>query len=45
MGLSDERAESGLGNVRRRAVKLGGALEISAAEPRGTTLVWRVPIG
>ena len=45
VGLSDDRTESGLGNVRRRAVKLGGELEITAAEPRGTTLVGRVPIG
>ena len=43
-GLPEDRRDSGLRNVRRRAAALGGTLEITANEPRGTTFVWRVPI-
>ncbi len=43
-GLSEDRSESGLRNVRRRAVGLGGSVELSSNKTRGTTLVWRVPI-
>jgi signal transduction histidine kinase len=45
VGLSEERHESGLGNIRRRAHELGGVMELSRTEPSGTTLVWRVPLG
>jgi signal transduction histidine kinase len=36
--------ESGLHNARRRATGLGGTLQITAREPRGTTFTWRVPL-
>jgi signal transduction histidine kinase len=45
IGLPAERLESGLRNVRRRAADMGGSLELVAGNPRGTTLVWRVPLG
>lgn len=45
IGLTGDRTESGLRNVRRRAVDLGGSVELGAGETRGTTLVWRVPLG
>ena len=44
IGLAAERSESGLRNVRRRAMGLGGSVELLSNEPRGTTLVWRVPL-
>ncbi len=44
-GLPDAPHESGLRNARRRAADLGGSLELSPGAPRGTTLVWRVPLG
>jgi signal transduction histidine kinase len=44
VGLPDERTESGLRNARRRAADLGGTLEVLPSNPRGTTLVWRVPL-
>ncbi|GCD91296.1 histidine kinase [Nocardioides sp. LS1] len=37
--------ESGLRNARRRAVGLGGSMELTDREPRGTSFVWRVPLG
>ncbi len=43
-GLPEERAESGLRNVRRRAAGLGGSVELTRREPRGTRLVWSVPL-
>ena len=43
-GLPGAVVESGLRNVRRRAEELGGALELAAGEPRGTRLVWHVPL-
>jgi signal transduction histidine kinase len=45
VGLAEDRHESGLGNVRRRAEALGGVMELDRTEPSGTTLVWRVPLG
>ena len=45
VGLSEDRHESGLENVRRRAEELGGVMELHRTEPSGTTLVWRVPLG
>jgi two-component system, NarL family, sensor histidine kinase DevS len=43
-GLSAGRSESGLRNARRRAQDLGGTLELTSREPRGTSFVWRVPL-
>jgi signal transduction histidine kinase len=45
VGISGDLQESGLRNVRRRAADLGGTLEIAPGAVRGTTLVWRVPLG
>ncbi|MEP9363245.1 GAF domain-containing protein [Nocardioides sp. CN2-186] len=44
VGVGDLAPESGLRNARRRASALGGSLELSQREPRGTSLVWRVPL-
>jgi signal transduction histidine kinase len=44
IGLAGDRTESGLRNVRRRAAGLGGIVELTSSEPRGTTLVWQVPL-
>ncbi|KRF36822.1 GAF domain-containing sensor histidine kinase [Nocardioides sp. Soil805] len=44
-GLPEELVESGLRNARRRAEDLGGTLELVPSSTRGTTLVWRVPLG
>jgi signal transduction histidine kinase len=44
IGVAEERVESGLRNVRRRAAGLGGSVELTRNEPRGTTLVWQVPL-
>ena len=40
----DRRSGSGLGNMSERARLLGGRMEISPAQPRGTALEWRVPV-
>ncbi|MET0998224.1 MAG: GAF domain-containing protein [Marmoricola sp.] len=45
IGLAEERSESGLRNVRRRATGLGGSVELRPHQPRGTALVWVVPLG
>lgn len=45
IGLAPDRTESGLRNARRRALDLGGSFELRPGEPRGTTLVWCVPLG
>jgi two-component system, NarL family, sensor histidine kinase DevS len=34
----------GLRNLRERAEKLGGQCEVSALDPSGTELRWRVPV-
>jgi signal transduction histidine kinase len=44
IGLAEDRAESGLRNVRRRAAGLGGSVTLGRNEPRGTAIVWRVPL-
>ncbi len=44
-GLGDQINESGLRNVRRRALDLGGTFLIAAEEPHGTLLEWHVPLG
>jgi signal transduction histidine kinase len=43
-GLPAERRESGLRNVRRRAVDLGGTVRFHDEEPHGTRLEWTVPL-
>jgi signal transduction histidine kinase len=44
IGLAEDRTESGLRNVRRRASELGGTVEVMRNDSRGTTLVWQVPL-
>jgi signal transduction histidine kinase len=44
-GLPDTVVESGLRNLRARAVELGGSLELRPAEGGGTRLMWRAPLG
>lgn len=44
-GIPDEVHESGLRNVRRRAMDLGGTCQLLAQEPHGARLEWTVPIG
>ena len=43
-GLPEERDESGLRNVRRRAAEHGGAARLLPEEPHGTRLEWVVPL-
>ncbi|MEP6816739.1 MAG: GAF domain-containing protein [Marmoricola sp.] len=43
-GLPQDRRESGLRNVRRRALELGGGVRLRPTEPHGTTMEWRVPL-
>lgn len=43
-GLDESLNESGLRNVRRRALDLGGTFLIAAEEPHGTLLEWHVPL-
>lgn len=44
VGLPDKVAESGLGNVRTRALQHGGSMDLMARTPGGTVLRWRVPL-
>ena len=43
-GLPQERRESGLRNVRRRAAEQGGVVRLLREEPHGTRLEWSVPL-
>nr|WP_246283647.1 GAF domain-containing protein [Nocardioides perillae] len=43
-GLPSGRRESGLANLRERARRLGGDLELVCPPDGGTRVVWRVPI-
>lgn len=43
-GLPANRTEFGLRNARRRAVLLGGALDLWPNDPAGTIFVWSVPL-
>ncbi len=43
-GLPEDRHESGLRNVRRRASEHGGAVRFLAEEPHGTCIEWTVPL-
>ena len=42
-GIAGDVRESGLGNMRERALKHGGVFTITSTAGRGTTLEWRVP--
>ncbi len=44
VGIGAAITESGLRNARRRAATLGGSLELTQRQPRGTSFVWRVPL-
>ena len=44
-GIPDDRHERGLRNARRRALLLGGSLDLWPNEPSGTIFVWSVPHG
>jgi len=43
-GFGQEVAESGLGNMRERALKHGGTFTITSVAGQGTTLCWQVPV-
>ena len=43
-GFGEEIAESGLGNMRERALKHGGTFSVSSAAGQGTTVCWQVPV-
>ena len=43
-GLDDDVAESGLRNMRERALKHGGSFSISSTPGEGTTVTWTVPL-
>ncbi|MGH3364268.1 MAG: GAF domain-containing protein [Nocardioidaceae bacterium] len=43
-GMPPDVVESGLGNMRERAHKHGGNLEIVSAAGAGTTVTWSVPV-
>jgi signal transduction histidine kinase len=42
-GVSEDREESGIRNARRRAVMLGGSLDLWPGDPTGTAFIWSVP--
>jgi signal transduction histidine kinase len=44
-GLPEDRVENGLRGVRRRALLLGGSLDLWPNDPSGTVFVWAVPYG
>jgi signal transduction histidine kinase len=44
VGMPEGRPERGLRTIRRRAVLLGGDLDLWPNDPRGTSLVWAVPL-
>ena len=44
VGLPDDGRRSGLRNLEERATGLGGTLEITAPDPGGARLCWRVPL-
>ena len=43
-GMQDTQRRSGLANLRRRAERRGGAMQLLPADPNGTELRWSVPI-
>lgn len=44
VGTDPAAARGGLVNMRERAQRYGGELEVGRAQPRGTRLVWSVPL-
>lgn len=44
VGMPVTASESGLANMRRRAIDRGGRCTIGPAEPRGTAICWSVPL-
>jgi signal transduction histidine kinase len=44
VGIPAEAARSGLGNLERRATRLGGSMELRTRTPRGTCVRWQVPL-
>jgi signal transduction histidine kinase len=43
-GMGDDVRESGLGNMRERALKHGGSLTVTSSSGEGTTVDWQVPL-
>ncbi|MCW2785948.1 MAG: hypothetical protein JWP74_2465 [Marmoricola sp.] len=43
-GIGYDQQESGLRNVRRRAVDRGGSFRITPEDPQGTLLEWEIPL-
>jgi signal transduction histidine kinase len=44
-GMADDILESGLGNMRERALKHGGTFTVDSHAGSGTTLTWSAPLG
>jgi signal transduction histidine kinase len=44
IGIAEDVRESGLGNMRERALKHGGTLTVTSTAGTGTTVEWRVPV-
>lgn len=44
IGLPEQRHDSGLGNLSKRAEDLGGWLDARTVDTHGTELVWQVPL-
>ncbi|MGH4011864.1 MAG: GAF domain-containing protein [Pseudonocardiaceae bacterium] len=44
IGLPEQRHDSGLDNLTKRAEELGGWLDARTVKPHGTELVWQVPL-
>ncbi len=44
IGLPEQRTDSGLTNLARRAEELGGRLHTHPVAPHGTELIWQVPL-
>lgn len=45
VGIPAEVTESGVRNIRSRALARGGTVRLAAREPHGTEVTWRVPLG
>jgi signal transduction histidine kinase len=44
VGIGQIDRESGLRNIRERAHRLGGSLDLRSNDPQGTVVDWRVPL-
>ena len=44
VGVPPDAARSGLRNLRRRAARLGGSMELLPRSPHGTCVRWQVPL-